>query len=81
MHLENGNTFTMNANNNSKSNYFIQSTTLNNKKYPHNFIKYDAIQNGGTFEFNLSDTPNKKWGSKNNNLPFSLSNSDLLKNE
>ena len=81
LHLENGNTFTMNANNNSKSNYFIQSTTLNNKKYPHNFIKYDAIQNGGTFEFNLSDTPNKKWGSKNNNLPFSLSNSDLLKNE
>ena len=81
LHLENGNTFTMNANNNSKSTYFIQSTTLNNKKYPHNFIKYDAIQNGGTFEFNLSDTPNKKWGSKNNNLPFSLSNSDLLKNE
>ena len=80
LHLENGNTFTMNANNNSKSNYFIQSTTLNNKKYPHNFIKYDAIQNGGTFEFNLSDTPNKKWGSKNNNLPFSLSNSGLLKN-
>lgn len=28
LHLENGNTFTINANNNSKSNYFIQSITL-----------------------------------------------------
>jgi len=74
LHLENGNTFTINSKNNSKNNFYIESTKLNNSTYSNNFIKYDDIQNGGTFEFNLSKTSNKDWGSKPENVPYSLSN-------
>ena len=71
--LENGNTFTINTKNNSKENFYIQSTKLNGDDYSNNFIKYDAIQNGGSFEFNLNSSPNKKWGSLPENVPYSLS--------
>ena len=71
--LENGNTFTITSENNSASNYYIQATRLNRKKYAHNYIGFDDIQNGGEFIFNLADKPNKSWGSKLENAPFSLS--------
>ena len=73
LNLENGNTFTISAKNNSKKNFYIQSTKLNNSNYSNNFIKYEDIQNGGTFEFDLKDSPNKNWGSLPENVPFSLS--------
>tara|TARA_B100000809_G_scaffold141837_1_gene139381 strand:- start:10123 stop:12450 length:2328 start_codon:yes stop_codon:yes gene_type:complete len=74
LHLENGNTFIINSKNNSKNNFYIQATKLNNSIYLNNYIKYDDIQNGGTFEFILADNPNKKWGSLPENVPYSLSN-------
>jgi len=78
LHLENGNTFTITSKNNSKNNFYIQSTTLNGKKYKYNYLNYNTIQNGGTFEFDLDKIPNKKWGCKLKLTPFSLSKS--LKN-
>jgi len=74
LHLENGNTFTINAKNNSKNNFYIQSTTLNDENYLNTYINSSAIQKGGSFDFNLGDTPNKEWGSKKQNAPSSLSN-------
>jgi len=71
--LENGNKFTITSNNNSCNNFYIQSTSLNGEKYNNNYINFDDIQKGGKFLFNLSDTPNKKWGSKLGNAPYSLS--------
>jgi predicted alpha-1,2-mannosidase len=73
LRLENGNTFTIDSKNNSKTNFYIQSTKLNNANYSNNFIKYDDIQNGGSFEFDLNDSPNKNWGSLPENVPYSLS--------
>ncbi len=71
--LENGNNFTITADNNDTENYYIQSTSLNGKNYPHNYIVFDDIQNGGEFIFNLDDKPNKNWGSQPENAPYSLS--------
>jgi predicted alpha-1,2-mannosidase len=73
LHLENGNIFTINAENNSKKNYYIESTSLNKKNYTPNFISFENIQKGGNFTFNLTDTPNKNWGSKIEDVPYSLS--------
>jgi predicted alpha-1,2-mannosidase len=72
--LENGNKFTITAENNSGKNYYIQSTILNNENYNNNYIQFDDIQNGGKLIFNLTDTPDKNWGSQPENVPFSLSN-------
>jgi len=71
--LENGNKFTITATNNSSNNYYIQSASLNGENYSNGYIRYDDIRNGGDFIFNLADTPNKKWGRKEENLPYSLS--------
>jgi len=73
IHLENGNTFEINSDNNSKSNFYIQSAKLNGKTYNDNFLNFDAIQNGGELQFELGNTPNKDWGAKPENVPYSLS--------
>ena len=73
LNLRNGNTFTIEAKNNSKNNFYIQSARLNDSDYQNSFIKCSDIQKGGLLEFEVSNTPNKIWGSKAENLPFSLS--------
>jgi len=77
LHLENGNSFTIQALNNSDKNYFIQSATLNNKDYTRNYLGYDAIRKGGEFIYKMADTPNKNWGSQPEDTPYSLSNDTL----
>jgi len=73
LHLQNGKIFTISAKNNSKNNFYIQSAKLNDKNYKNTFINFDDIQKGGSFKFNLGNTPNKQWGDNNSNAPFSLS--------
>lgn len=73
MHLENGNTFVIEADNNSEDNFYIQSASLNNKSYSKNYLTYDAVQNGGTLNFKMSNEPNKHWGNKEEDLPYSMS--------
>ena len=70
--LENGKTFTISAENNSVSNCFIKSAALNNKTHDQTYIRFEDIQNGGEFVFNLDNIPNKNWGSKPENAPYSL---------
>lgn len=74
LHLQNGNTFQIDAKNNSETNFYIQSATLNGKEYSNSYINFEAIQNGGRLDFKLSDTSNKNWGSKSENVPYSYSN-------
>lgn len=73
LNLQNGKSFTIDSQNNSKENLYIQSSKLNGKKYANNFIKFEDIQKGGELKFNLGNQPNKDWGSKPENVPFSLS--------
>ena len=73
MSLENGNTFTITAENNSSTNFYIQSTRLNDKDYSQNYLRFDDIQDGGTFHFSLDETPNYNWGSQPENVPYSYS--------
>ncbi|WP_339634584.1 glycoside hydrolase domain-containing protein, partial [Bizionia echini] len=53
--------------------FYIHSTTFNGKPYTHNYLSYDMIQNGGTFNFNMQNTPSQEWGSEEADLPYSLS--------
>jgi predicted alpha-1,2-mannosidase len=75
LHLQNGNTFEITSKNNSERNFYIDSADLNGKPYNNTFIKFDAIQKGGTLQFNMSNLPNKEWGSKPESVPYSLSTS------
>jgi len=73
LYLENGNTFEITSENNSESNVYIQNAQLNGKDYQNTYLKYDALQNGGTLNFKMSEFPNKDWGKYTSNTPYSLS--------
>jgi len=81
LNLENGKTFSISAANNSDNNCFIQSATLNNKHYNHNFLSFDTIQNGGDLIFKMLDKPNKKWGNQAEYTPYSLSKENFNKRD
>jgi len=72
LHLPNGNTFVIEAHNNSKSNKYIQSTKLNNEIYTRSWISHSDIINGGKLEFEMGAIPNKHWGSRLEDVPFSV---------
>jgi putative alpha-1,2-mannosidase len=36
-------------------------------------MSFDDIQNGGTFQFEMTNTPNKNWGNQKEDVPYSLS--------
>ncbi len=61
LHLSNGKTFTIKANNLSVSNKYVKSIRLNGKPLDYFSIKYKDIENGGTLEFEMT---NKKISSK-----------------
>lgn len=69
MNLENGNKFTIKANNISKENIYIQSVKLNGKPYKNVWIKHGDIVSGGTLEYNMGSKPSK-WGAKTKPVPY-----------
>jgi len=69
MHLENGKTFTIKANNISTQNKYVNSMLLNGKIWPATFINHEAIANGGSLVFNMIDKPNKAMGTRQQDMP------------
>ena len=61
--------FTVIAHNNSQKNKYIQSATLNGKKYNRAWISHQDIVKGGVLELVMGDAPNKSWGSAEADLP------------
>ncbi|MCU4176623.1 GH92 family glycosyl hydrolase [Carboxylicivirga sp. N1Y90] len=59
-----GKTFTVIANNNSRENAYIQSTTLNGKPYNRCILDHTDLMNGGELVFEMGAEPNIKWGLK-----------------
>jgi len=73
LRLQNGNQFEIKAESNSDSNFYIQSTGLNGKKYNNSFINFESIQKGGEFIFEMGKIPNKNWATEKTSVPYSLS--------
>jgi predicted alpha-1,2-mannosidase len=74
--LENGKKFTIEANNNSKTNVYIQSAILNGQPYTHNFITQTDIMNGGVLHLEMGAQPNLTRGLALEDKPFSLSKAE-----
>jgi len=69
--ISNGKIFVVKVKNNSKSNQYIQSATLNGKPYDKSYITHRDIQNGGFFELIMGSRPNKFFGAHNEQRPTS----------
>jgi len=76
LQMENGNTFVINAPNNSKENIYVDNVTLNGENYNKNFIKQADLQKGGAMNFTMSATPNKNRGTGLESYPYSMSAED-----
>jgi len=74
LQLENGNEFVIHAENNSKENIYVDELKLNGKFWDKNFIKHSTILNGGELSFSMSNSPNKKRGTKKESYPYSMTN-------
>ena len=56
----------------SDKNIYIQSAKLNEIKYDKTYINHEDIMNGGKLIFKMGRKPNKKWGVKDADLPYSM---------
>lgn len=68
-----GETFVIEAENNSPQNMYIQSATLNGKPLNQPWFYHRDIQNGGSLRLVLGPQPNQQWGSRLEDTPPSMS--------
>ena len=62
IHLENGKSFTVEADKKSSSDIYVQSVTLNGRALDRPWITHTEIMDGGILHFRLGAQPNEKWG-------------------
>jgi predicted alpha-1,2-mannosidase len=74
MKLPNGKTFTVTSRNNSATNKYIQSATLNGKAWNQPWFTHTDLINGGKLELVMGGTPNKTWGANIESAPPSEMN-------
>ena len=73
LHMGNGKTFEIMAPNNSATNLYIQSATLNGKSWNKPWFSHSDIENGGKLVLTMGSLPNKNWGSAPDAAPPSMS--------
>jgi predicted alpha-1,2-mannosidase len=76
--LENGQTFTIRAKNNSAGNIYVQSAILNGNPYNKSFLMHDAIMKGGILELEMGPEINKQWGTGAENEPISAISDHII---
>jgi hypothetical protein len=69
LHLENGKSFTISANGLTDKAFYIKSAKLNGVDYPRSFLLHKDIMNGGELVFQMSEQPNKNWGTGSGKYP------------
>ena len=70
--VRDGKTFTVEAENNTKENIYIQKVFLNGKPYKKTYITYEDIMNGSTLKFVMGKRPNKSFGKSIADRPIVL---------
>lgn len=72
INLENGRTFSVEAENNSEENVYIQSATLNGKPLDRNWIDHSEIMEGGILHLVMGPEPETSRGTGRDAAPFSV---------
>ncbi len=73
LRMGNGKTLEIVAHNNSPTNRYIQSATLNGRPWDKPWFSHADIANGGKFEFTMGPAPNERWGTAPANAPPGMS--------
>ena len=73
LHLENGKTITIKAENNQADNCYIKDMKINGKSYSRNYLTHAQLMKGANIQFQMSSKPNKQRGITEKDVPYSLS--------
>lgn len=72
LHLENGKTMTITAQNCNQDNKYIQSLSINGTPSTKNFFTHDQLMRGGNIHYVMGSTPNKQRGISDSDAPYSF---------
>ena len=72
LHLENGKTMTITAQNCSQNNKYIQSLSINGAPSTKNFFTHEQLMQGGNIHYVMGSTPNKQRGISDSDAPYSF---------
>jgi predicted alpha-1,2-mannosidase len=72
INLDNGNQFTVLANNYAPNNKYIQSAKLNGEDWNRPWFSHKDLIKGGVLELEMGNKANKMWGAEKDNAPPSL---------
>lgn len=81
VHFENGKQLVIEAKNNASDRPYIQSASLNGQPFTRTWLTYKELTDGGKLSFVMGKEPNKKWGVKPEDRPFSVSRHTRLNKE
>lgn len=73
LHFENGNTFVIDAPNNSDENIYIHSATLNGTEYTKTYYRHADLLQGGTLQLDMRPVANRQRGTATADRPYSFS--------
>jgi predicted alpha-1,2-mannosidase len=73
LQMGNGKTLEVEARNNSATNMYIQSATLNGRPWSKPWFSHDDIKDGAKLVLTMGPTPNKNWGAAPADAPPSMS--------
>lgn len=73
LHLENGKTVKINANNNSADTRYVKSLKLDGLPYNNNWLSHSKLQKGAVLDYEMDVKPNLSRGTAKENAPYSFS--------
>lgn len=73
MVLENGKRFVVSAPQSDDKMLYIQKVQLNGKPYSKTYLDHFDITKGGTVDFEMGNRPGKSWGTRLQDVPWSMS--------
>ncbi len=72
LHLPNNRRFTVDVDGLSDDHPYVGRVTLDGVPLARSFLRHDEIMRGGTLRFTMQATPNKDWGRRRQDRPFSV---------
>lgn len=73
LHLENGKTVSVKADNNNCENRYIREMSVNGKSYSRNYLTHEQLTKGASIQYQMNKVPNKQRGVSEKDAPYSLS--------
>jgi putative alpha-1,2-mannosidase len=73
LHFENGNNLRLTAERKSAKDCYIQQIEDDGVNSTRTYFTHRQLHEGGHLVYKLSATPNKEWGTKEEDLPYSMS--------